>query len=197
MRAIADYFSPQLDLAAFVTDVSPLDDEALVRVIAQLSQPRQAILYEAAKGLGRLSLDQLVDIGGKSNLLGRNAVPLSWKFEKRMFRTAERPDVACGYNEYTFRGLLGPGYFTAEDSGDEVLVDYNLAPPEEAIPNGWPRLGHNATGLSRFVFHDLSDTMRKLTNKLQIGRVQRAYKPIDQWFVTARVEVTYWPHIPL
>lgn len=189
-------FSPSLNLQAFIDLVTPLDDVAMMSVVAALNQKRQAALYEAAASIGRpLRLDDLVAPGGRSILLGRNAIPVSWKFEKRMYRPTDRLDVAYGYNEYRFLDLLGPGYFTAEEQGDHVLVDYSLAPPY--VPHEWPERGHNDRGLSRVVFFGLSDTMRYVTKKLQIGRVQRHYRPTDQWFVTARVGVSYWPHIGL
>jgi hypothetical protein len=71
---------------------------------------------------------------------------VSLRFEKRQLQPQVDTTVLWAYNEGATRRCVGPGYVTAHEDGDEVLVDYTNLPP------GWPAGVPNSRGLSLVVF---------------------------------------------
>ena len=80
---------------------------------------------------------------------------------------------------------MGPGYYVAyEGPGDEVLIDYTRVPPTK--PEHWPEIRSNKTRLSRFVYADMIDALRAVSNHVTVGRAIRNGKVMDNWFVLCR-----------
>lgn len=189
MPTISDFFSRPLDLPAFSKWLDGLDSDNRIATVRGLSGRQQALLFEAAKGNKLLTLDDFVppSEGLRQTVIhyGRNSLPGFSLFEKRFLRPSAGANALWGYNEGAVRPLVGPGYFlaTALASG-EVFVDYTHIPPE--APAGWPALKSNSAGLSRFVFHNLQDTLRGVSQHVSIGRAARNGKLMDSWFVLAR-----------
>lgn len=77
-----------------------------------------------------------------------------------------------GYNEGTWRWAIGPGHFflKADDTG--VYVDYTDVPT--VAPGEFPPIRSNMAGLSRFVYGGTKDYMRRLTERIAIGRAYSA-----------------------
>lgn len=154
----------------------------------------QARLYRAAQGFAALRLQDLVPPGigdGKAvRHFGKNSLPAFTQFEKRFCRPAgqdpEAPTELWGFNFQTLQPLTGPGYYIARASPDapEVWVDYNLVPPE--APAGWPPLRSNETGLGRFVYGFMIDTLRRVSEHVTIGSAARQGKELGSWFLLTR-----------
>ena len=56
-------------------------------------------------------------------------------------------------------------------------------PPE---PADWPKVRSNAGGLSYFVFRDLNDTLRRVSEHVTIGEAWRNGKNLHQYFILVR-----------
>jgi hypothetical protein len=84
--------------------------------------------------------------------------------------------------------VTGPGYFVAvaDAQRDEVLVDYRRVP--EGHPDGWPSIKRNESGLSRFVYGFMVDTLRGVSEHVTIGSAARKGKDLGSWFVLCREE---------
>jgi len=189
MPTLQAFFQGPLDLPAFSRWLDSLNAEARIAAARGLSGRQQAVLFEAAQGFRPITLDHFVPpaIGLNQQVIhyGRNSLPAFSAFEKRFVRPAKDAAALWGYNEGSARPLLGPGYFLAVPQGaGEVLVDYSQLPPQAAA--GWPAIKPNSAGLSRFVFHNLSDVLRGVSTHVSVGRAARKGKPMDSWFVLAR-----------
>jgi hypothetical protein len=66
-----------------------------------------------------------------------------------------------------------------------VVFDYGRV-PEGPLPEGWPPVVPNKKGLSRFVFHDVQDVVRRVSSLVAVGRVHRGGQPRDIWFMLVR-----------
>ena len=171
-----------------------LTHDERVSAIRSLGRMAQRKLYVAVDGYRPVGLRDLVppsiEAGATVRHFGRNTLPLFTHFEKRFCRPvgadAERPGELWGFNFQTLQPLTGPGYFVALPAPErpEVWVDYHRIP--EAPPAGWPELRRNDVGLSRFVFGDMIDTLRGVSQHVSIGSAARKGRDLGSWFVLCR-----------
>ncbi|MBL9038404.1 MAG: hypothetical protein JNG84_07820, partial [Archangium sp.] len=120
---------------------------------------------------------------------GTNSLPLFRRFAKVFYRP-DGPAAATerwGYNDNSplLLTTVGPGYYVAYmlPSG-EALVDYLRQPPG-TLP-GAPPLISNGARLSRFVYYQTQDVLRRVSEHVSIGRASRGGKPMPNWFVLCR-----------
>lgn len=159
--------------------------------VLSLSKRAQAQLYEAAKGARKLKLEQLVppetpDLGEVVHH-GKNTLALFSHFAKVFCREKRDARELWGYNRAggLVETSVGPGYYVAyEGPGDEVLIDYSRVPPTK--PEHWPEIRSNKARLSRFVYADMIDALRAVSNHVTVGRAIRNGKVMDNWFVLCR-----------
>lgn len=178
-------------VAAFLDGLTHAERVAATRSVGRKPQAR---LYRAAQGFAPVRLEELVPPGigdGKAvRHFGKNSLPAFTQFEKRFCRPPgqdpEAPAELWGFNFQTLQSLTGPGYYVARPSSDapEVLVDYNLVPPE--APSGWPPLRSNERGLGRFVYGFMVDTLRRVSEHVTIGSAARRGKDLGSWFLLTR-----------
>lgn len=147
---------------------------------------------------------------------GKNSLPLFTRFQKRFCRPpsassdrvearrappdglhrggsgtlpGSQSDVLWGFNEQTNRLFTGPGYFVAHhNERGELVIDYRVLPqarPED-LPVGWPTIIPNSARLSRFIYNGTVDVMRRVSQRVTIGRAERGGKPMDAWFALVR-----------
>lgn len=164
-----------------------------LHVVHSLTGAQQARLHEAAKGVRKLTLDDLVP-SATAPLAevvheGKNSLPLFTHFAKVFCRP--KPDVqeAWGYNRTSafVQTVVGPGYYVAyEGPGDEVLIDYTRLPKGKAA--SWPEIASNDSRLSRFVYAGMIDALRGVSKHVSVGRAIRNGKVQDNWFVLCRVD---------
>ncbi|MBW2396339.1 MAG: hypothetical protein JRG95_18975 [Deltaproteobacteria bacterium] len=178
-------------VAAFLDGLTHAERVEATRSVGRKPQAR---LYRAAKGFAPVRLEELVPPGvgdGKAvRHFGKNSLPAFTQFEKRFCRPPGQdpgaPQELWGFNFQTLQPLTGPGYYVARPSPDapEVWVDYNLVPSE--APAGWPPLRSNETGLSRFVYGFMIDTLRRVSEHVTIGSAARRGKDLGSWFLLTR-----------
>jgi hypothetical protein len=107
-------------------------------------------------------------------------------FEKRFTRLNGK---VVGYNHQTMSWITGPGYFTCvaapqAERKKEVLIDYTQVPSEKLA--AWPTIKSNSGGLSRLVYHNLHDYLRRVSKDVVIGEATRMDKPMDSYFLISR-----------
>jgi hypothetical protein len=123
-------------------------------------------------------------VGETAIFSGLNSLPLFRKFEKRFARTARGKVIGFNFQAMSF--ITGPGYFTVEPAGNELLIDYTKVPGQADAPAGWPKVKPNERGLSRFVYKNLHDFCRRVSRDVLIGQATHLGKPIHQYFVLVR-----------
>jgi hypothetical protein len=171
-----------------------LDDmthDERVRAIRAAGRAEQRRLYEAVDGFRPLRFADMVSNETPPLVpvrhYGKNTLPVFTHFEKRFCRPSEPGgDRLYGYNEGPTRSWIGPGYFVLRaDSGrGELLVDYNLVPPER--PRDWPAIRGNEGGLSRFVYGFMIDTLRGVSQHVTVGSAARKGRDLGSWFLLCR-----------
>lgn len=165
-----------------------------VAAIRSLGRSQQSALWVTSEGFGELGLLDLVPADTPSDStvrhFGKNTLPLFSHFEKRFCRQPEAdaslPAELIGFNFQAMAPLTGPGYFVAvaSETAGEVLVDYRRVPTTH--PAGWPEVKSNESGLSRFVYGFMVDTLRRVSQQVTIGSAARNGKALGSWFVLCR-----------
>lgn len=113
---------------------------------------------------------------------GRNSLPFLSRFEKRF---ARQDGATIGYNRHPLRGLIGPGYFTAEmGAGGRLRFDYGSIPGR--APDGWPGVRENGKFPGRLVYGDLIDDVVWVTADVLVGSASRGGRSLNSYFVLAR-----------
>lgn len=183
-----------LELARFLDGLSHQERVAAVRACGRAEQRR---LYEAVKGVGRVSLCDLVALERRDlepvRHHGKNSLPFFTHFEKRFCRPPgldpASPSALWGFNFQTLSFVTGPGYFVAHDDlrAGEVRIDYREVPPSgAALPAGWPQVRRNEAGLGRFVYGNMVDTLRAVSAHVTVGSAARGGKDLGSWFLLCR-----------
>ena len=178
------------DVARFLDQLTP---EARLAQVRGLTRAAQAVLHDAAKGVRKCVLDDLVphERGEMSAVVheGKNSLPLFSRFAKVFCRPKPGARELWGYNRSgaLVQTSVGPGYFVAyEGPGDEVLIDYTRLP--EYVPPGWPGLLPNEARLGRFVYAGMVDAVRAVSTHVSVGRAIRYGELQDTWFVLCRID---------
>ena len=64
------------------------------------------------------------------------------------------------------------------------MIDYRRLPPDR--PPGWPAIIPNSARLSRFIYYLTVDVLRRVSDRVTIGRAYRNGRPMDAWFALVR-----------
>jgi len=162
------------------------------RVTATRSLERQAMakLYDVVQGFKTLTTNDMVP----QNLsplkpithVGTNNLAALRSFLKPMYRLSN--GEYAGRNVQSMEWITGPGYFVLENGNTtgELLLNYERIPHE--TPPGWPKPKSNARGFSYFVFRDLHDAIRRVSEHVIIGKASRHGKDLPQYFTLVRDE---------
>ena len=183
-----------LDLDRLEALLDSLPSTTRVTAVRCIGGRRQMALWEACEGRGS-TLELFVSAATDPNVevinAGKNSLPVFTEFEKRFVRPFHRDDVLYGYNEGTTRPLVGPGYFVAhyfEERG-EVGIDYLNVPPRDAnLPDGWPAVRSNESGIQRFVYAGMIDFMRRVSKHVTVGRATKRGKDTPHTFLLCRCD---------
>ncbi len=180
-----------LEIARLLDGLPSAERIAAVRALGRAEQRR---LYDAASGVARLRLVDLVPAATPDLVAvrhyGRNTLPAFTLFEKRFARPRGEDPAApkrlAGFNFQTMTAFTGPGYFVARDdeSRGEVLIDYRELPTQ--APDDWPRIRGNDRGLGRLVYGNMVDTLRRVSEHVTIGSAAKGGKDLGSWFVLCR-----------
>jgi hypothetical protein len=176
-------------IRAFLDALAPAER---VEAISSLGGPTlQRRLYVATQDAPRVTLDDLVPATApplrEIIFHGKNSLPAFTRFQKRLCRppTAHALDQLWGYNHQSFAWATGPGYFIVrEDTDAGVALDYREIPPDH--PQGWPPVRANDRGLSRFVYMNLVDYLRRVSQDVFIGSAYRRGQELGNYFVISR-----------
>ena len=139
-------------------------------------------LYAAVADAPTVTPEEFVPTSTKGTLIyeGRNSLAAFSRFQKRFLRLES--GVIVGYNHQAMSFVTGPGYFVVKaangegEHGKEMFFDYTVAPPEE--PAGWPAFKPNDRGLSKLVYSDMVDFVRRVAQGVVVGKAYR--KGVDQ-----------------
>jgi hypothetical protein len=178
------------DPAAIADLLDRLTPGARREAITALSGPRlQRRLYEAVAGTPRVTLADLVppDAGALREVIfhGKNSLPAFTHFQKRFCLPRRGADELWGYNHQALGWLTGPGYFVVhEEPARGAAIDYREVPPQ-GCPT-WPAVKPNDAGLSRFVYKDMVDYLRRVTGDVFIGSAHRYGEELGNYFVLCR-----------
>ncbi|HEY2730934.1 MAG TPA: hypothetical protein VGK52_13415 [Polyangia bacterium] len=188
----AAIFSPPFAPPEIARQLDGMREETRIATVVGLRRRQLAPLFEAAAESAPLQLTDLVpaDVPPLTEVIheGKNSLPLFTRFQKRFCRPpagALTDGELWGYNEQAFRAATGPGYFVlhATDTG-ELVVDYTRLPPGK--PADWPRILPNSARLSRFIYYQTTDLLRRVSKHVVIGRAYRKGRPFDAWFALVR-----------
>ena len=179
------------EIDSFFAELNAETCVSLVRTIDGNSQRR---LWEAAAGRP-VRLEDMVppscDPAYEVIHWGRNSLPVFHQFQKRFCRVEGNEQVLYGYNEGSLRWLIGPGYFVArhDEGNNSLCVDYHQVPPENAqLPDAWPGIQDNEHGFGRLVFGGMIDYLRKVSDRVFVGRAERGGKLQNNYFLLCRAE---------
>lgn len=182
------------EIAAFLDGLSLGDRIAAVR---DLSGTRlQGALWKAAAAAPRVSTADMVpaDYPVLRPVIfhGKNSLPAFTEFQKICFRPddGEHAAVAWGYNETKVRNWIGAGYYELHDTPESGLggaaFDYTRL-PARTLPS-WPEVRPNTAGLSRLVYANMLDYMRRVSSDVFIGSAvaARTGREMTSYFVLVR-----------
>jgi hypothetical protein len=187
-------FGDTLVPAEMAGTLDGLSDDARIDVIAHLGRRQLAAMYDAAADSEPLTLTDFVPahVAPRTEVIhaGKNSLPLFSRFQKRFCRAPQPASTELwGYNEQTMRPFTGPGYFVCHlDEEGRLVIDYRNTPaagPQD-LPPGWPPILPNSARLSRFIYNGTVDVMRRVSQRVSVGRAHRAGKPMDAWFALVR-----------
>lgn len=182
-----------MDIREIVSSLDGLGDDDRIKTVVSLGGKQLAALYEIAADNAPLQLTDLVpaQVPPMTEVIheGKNSLGVFTRFQKRFIRPAAGNTTELwGYNEQSFRGFTGPGYFIAHyTQRGELVVDYRVLPPDK--PAGWPKIIPNSARLSRFIYNGTVDYLRRVSRNVVIGRAFRREKPMNAWFALVRRDI--------
>lgn len=151
----------------------------------------QAKMYEMVAGAPTVTRTELVpqEMEPLREVIwhGKNSLPVFTLFQKRFCRPrgARGEQELWGYNHQTMAWVTGPGYFICHQEGAApAAIDYRVVPPE--APPGWPEVKRNDQGLSRFVYANMVDYLRRVSAHVLIGRAYKGGHEMPNYFVLCR-----------
>ena len=180
------------DAAKIAAFLDGLDHGGRMTAITALQGTKeQAKLYDINAGAPAVTMAELVPVETpplrEVIWHGKNSLPVFTHFQKRFCRPkGERgAQELWGYNHQTMAWVTGPGYFVCHQDGPiPAAIDYRLVPPE--APPGWPDVKRNDQGLSRFVYANMVDYLRRVSKHVLIGRAHKGGKEMPNWFLLCR-----------
>jgi hypothetical protein len=170
--------------------LAKLDHAQKCAEVLSLNKKCQARLWELAKDGKPIDLEYLVPKEIKplepQPFDGKNSLPIYTRFQKVFYRT---PDgQIAGYNNSNAAWFAGWGYYIAEKSSrdpKELAVNYMKLPKHK--PADWPEIKSNTSGLSRLVYGNMVDFLRRVDDDVLIGKATRkGEKEMESYFVLVR-----------
>ena len=175
-------------------------DTTSASVTAHLESLEPAARVQAATRLGRAAAARLWSLSTDSPIAltdivapdavpleavawqGQNNLPVLRSFRKVFYRTST--GVIGGYNDSPARWFAGPGYFSVEQHGPSVVINYVDLPTEK--PEGFPPIRSNGSGMASKVYGDMVDHLRSVARGVYVGRAHKGGTPTENYFVIAR-----------
>src|SRR5579883_2775027 len=117
-----------LDAPRLSKDLDEVGQVARLWAVHQWTRAHMATLFEAAKGLRPITLDDFVPPSVEPLVQvvhhGKNSLPVFTYFEKRFCKPrppadpGREPPVLVGYSAQAFEAFTGPGYYVARPSAE-------------------------------------------------------------------------------
>jgi hypothetical protein len=184
-----------IDMDAVRAHLDSLSHDDRVAEIRTIGLRLQRDLFEAADGYMPLDVDHFTPKNVPSKQFvkhyGKNSLPLFSEFEKHFARPLDGARESWGFNESGefVKTVVGPGWFVTRkgDKDGEVDIDYYRIPGRQI--EGAPPLKKNTSGLSFFVYGNMVDVMRKVSDHVTIGNAVKNGKRTDNYFLLSREAV--------
>jgi hypothetical protein len=180
------------EISAFLDALTLADRIAAVRALQGTGL--QGALWKATAGAPRIATADLVPLDypvlRPVIFHGKNSLPAFTEFQKICFRPEGAGDasIAWGYNETTIRQIIGPGYYVLHDTPHASLggtaFDYTQL-PAKGLP-AWPEVKDNMAGITRFIYGNMLDYMRRVSSDVFIGSAVRGGKEMGSYFIVVR-----------
>jgi hypothetical protein len=179
-----------LDMDAVGAAFDAAEPQERLDIVRSLGKNIQRKLFEACEGRGGLTMEAMVPVDAEplTEVIheGRNSLPMFNFFQKRMCRVPESERFA-GYNQQSMMWATGPGYFVtrpADDVEGEVDIDYGLLPDQKV--ESWPEIVPQDVKLGRFVYKNMVDRLRRVSQHVTIGRAIIGGKETHNYFLLCR-----------
>jgi hypothetical protein len=177
------------EIASHLDALSPAARLEAVRSLRGAGVQRR--LWEAVASAPPVGIDEIVppDAPPLREFIyhGKNSLPAFTLFEKRFCRPSQ-PEATgrlWGYNHTDVARFVGPGYFVCHAvDGPGAAIDYRAVPSER--PAAWPAIRENGRGLSYFVYRDMVDYLRRVSEHVLIGSAFRHGKEQGNYFMLCR-----------
>lgn len=172
------------DIHTLATALDAASEEHRLAWLARLPAGQLGVLYDLAEGRAA-TVEQMHGAEGEVVIhQGINSLLLFRGFQKRM---VSHDGQVKGHNHQPWAWLVGDGTFLVVPSPDvegELWFDYTRL-PDSAYP-GFPPTKDNRAGLSRFVYGDMIDVVRRVSRDVVIGKAYRHGKFAGQYFALCR-----------
>jgi hypothetical protein len=184
-----------IDMAAVGDRLDSLSHEERIAEVRSLGLRLQRDLFNAADG-NAIDLEHFVPRKVPNQHFvkhyGKNSLPVFTTFEKHFARPMEDAKEWWGFNESGefVKTVIGPGWFITRkgDKEGEVDIDYYRIPGRRL--EGGPPLKENTSGLSYFVYGNMVDVMRKVSDHVSVGNAIKNGSRTDNYFVLCREPLT-------
>ena len=94
-----------------------------------------------------------------------------------------------GLQHQSLAWLTGPGYFVVQEAGTEgedlLFIDYRSVPEGDVA--SWPARAHNNSGIAKLVYGGMQDYMRRVSDRVSVGRAFVGTKDRKASFALVRV----------
>jgi len=174
--------------------LNSLTPEQRLEAIRSLNKSQQRKLYQQCANTTPLSNAYYCgEVGEEVIHEGKNSLPAFTEFQKRFVKLEDGRVV--GYNHGSTMGLIGPGYFVLKETAGNpdwtehgsVVVDYyEQLPTNTPVPAHWPKIKGNHQGLQMFVYNNMHDFMRRVSDHVSIGAAFKKGNSIDSYFLLCR-----------
>ena len=180
---------PNAEALAAYLDALPVAEQ--VAQVRTLSPGLVKKMYQVTASNAPCKLEDIVpgdvDAGVEVRHKGINSLPVSRLFEKRFCRSPEQKNHFWGYNQQPLMWLTGPGFFVVnEPNEDQLFIDYRSVPNEKI--EKWPNIQPNEKGVSKLVYANMQDYMRKVSSRVTVGEACKKGKSMNQFFALVRLE---------
>ncbi len=172
------------DILTLSTALDAATQEQRIAWLQRLPARQVAVLYDLAEGQ-QLTVEAMHSAEGDVVIhQGMNSMALFRGFQKRMVL---HEGQLKGYNHQPWAWLVGDGTFIVRPSPDvegELWFDYTLL-PDSGFPE-FPPPKDNTAGLSRFVYGNMIDVVRRVSAHITIGKAYIGDKPRGQYFALCK-----------
>ena len=193
--SLSTLLKDQATTAAMISDhLKGLSDQEQVGEVRSLSIKQVHRCWARFEPGETINLEYLVPehLGASvpGHHLGINTLPMGRFFEKRFVRAPDAPGELWGYNHQSLAWLTGPGSFVVHEAGSEnhdaLFIDYRSIPSGDI--EGWPAPKSNDRGIAKLVYGGMQDFMRRVSDRVSVGRAFVRGKDLGASFMLVRVD---------